>query len=121
MQFTDVFNEVKNGLMGIDSAKLDKDFAVQVNLTGECAGVFYIANKNGKFEVEPFEYNDRNGAITMDSEVFMNMLDGKTSAEMELIKGRLKIEGNPIALMKVFKEAKAIMKEAEKDAKKGKK
>ena len=116
MEFQTVFNKIKGGLTDIDTSKLDRDFAVQVNLTGEGEGAFYIANKNGEFQVEPYTYNDRNGAVTVDCALLAKILAGEASAEANLALGKIKIEGNPSALLKVFaasKEAREAKKKAE--------
>ena len=110
MTFNEIFTVVKEGLSGVDSSKIDPNFAVQVNLTGEGEGSFYIANKDGQFQVEPYTYSDRNGAITLAGDLLMKIINGDAKAELELAKGKIKIEGNPIALLKVFKEAKAAIK-----------
>ena len=73
----------------------DKDFlAVQVNITGEGEGVFYVEVKDHKVSVEPYEYNDRNCAITMNMKNFNKLLDGKLNPVVAFTLGKLKVDGD---------------------------
>ncbi len=72
-----------------------KDFlAVQVNLTGEEGGVFYVEVKDGKVNVEPYEYNDRNCAVTMKPADFNKLIDGKLDPVFAFTTGKLKVDGD---------------------------
>ena len=42
--------------------------AVQVNLTDQDPGVFYVEVKDHKINVEPYDYQDRNCAISIKSD-----------------------------------------------------
>lgn len=93
MSFDETLTRVK------DMAKLAEvsgmDFlAVQVNLTGEDGGVFYVEVKDGKISAEPYEYNDRNCALTMSTNDFHKMLDGKLDPILAFTLGKLKVEGD---------------------------
>ena len=68
--------------------------AEQVNLTGENGGVFYIEIKDGKVNVEPYNYNDRSCAITISPENFAKLIAGKLDPVMAFTTGKLKVEGD---------------------------
>ena len=73
----------------------DKDFlAVQVNITGNESGVFYVEVKDHKIAVEPYEYNDRNCAITMSMADFNKLLDDKLDPVKAFLTGKLKVDGD---------------------------
>ena len=73
----------------------DKDFlAVQVNITGKEEGVFYVEVKDHKISVEPYEYNDRNCAVTMKLADFNKLIDGKLDPILAFTTGKLKVEGD---------------------------
>ena len=80
------------------AAKVDatgRDFlAVQINITGKDSGVFYVEVKDGKISVEPYEYYDRQCAITMSLTDYNKMLDGKLDPVVAFTTGKLKIEGD---------------------------
>ena len=72
-----------------------KDFlAVQVNITGKYSGVFYVEVKDGKISVEPYEYNDRQCAITISMADFNKLLDGKLDPVLAFTTGKLKVDGD---------------------------
>ena len=71
-----------------------KDFlAVQVNLK-EPDGVFYVEVKDGKATVEPYEYNNRQCAVTMKMENFNKLIDGDLNPILAFSLGKLKVEGD---------------------------
>ena len=93
MTFNDVLEKVKS--VANDADIEGKDFlAVQVNLTGKEGGVFYVEIKDGKVNVEPYEYNDRNCALTLSLEDFNKLLNGKLDPVFAFTVGKLKVDGD---------------------------
>ena len=73
----------------------DKDFlAVQVNITGKDEGVFYVEVKDHRISVEPYEYNDRNCAITISMTNFNKLIDGKLDPVLAFTTRKLKVDGD---------------------------
>ena len=64
MTFNELVDKVRK-LAGAADVSGQDFLAVQVNITGKESGVFYVEVKDGKVNVEPYEYNDRNCAVTM--------------------------------------------------------
>jgi len=91
------FDELLEKVRGIAS-KTDvsnTDFmAVQVNITGDNGGVFYVEVKDHKATVEPYEYNDRQCAITMNNENFNKLIDGNLNPVLAYTTGKLKVDGD---------------------------
>ena len=93
MTFNDMLTKVRNIAASTDAA--GKDFlAVQVNLTGAEGGVFYVEVKDGKINVEPYEYTDRNCAVTMNIDDFNKLIDGKLDPVFAFTTGKLKVDGD---------------------------
>lgn len=93
MTFNELLEKVRSIASKADVS--DKDFlAVQVNITGEGEGVFYVEVKDHKVSVEPYEYNDRNCAITMNMKNFNKLLDGKLNPVVAYTLGKLKVDGD---------------------------
>ena len=91
MNFEELLTKVRNLAKTVDAT--GKDFlAVQVNISNE--GVFYVEVKDGRISVEPYEYNDRNCAITMSLENFNKLLDGKLDPVKAFLGGKLKVDGD---------------------------
>ena len=68
--------------------------AVQVNLTDQDPGVFYVEVKDHKINVEPYDYHDRNCAVTMSLTDFNKLLDGKLDPVLAFGTGKLKVDGD---------------------------
>ncbi|MBR6381671.1 MAG: SCP2 sterol-binding domain-containing protein [Lachnospiraceae bacterium] len=68
--------------------------AVQVNITGEEGGVFYVEVKDGQIHVEPYDYHDRNCALTIDLADFNKLIDGKLDPVLAFTTGKLKVDGD---------------------------
>ena len=93
MTFNELLEKVRNIAAKADVS--DKDFlAVQVNITGKDSGVFYVEVKDHKVNVEPYEYNDRNCAVTMNMTDFNKLIDGKLDPVMAFTIGKLKVDGD---------------------------
>ena len=81
--------------------------AVQINITGKEAGVFYVEVKDGCINVEPYEYIDRNCAITISLTDFNKLIDGKVDPVVAFTIGKLKVDGD---LGKALEFSKLIKK-----------
>ncbi|MCR5592814.1 MAG: SCP2 sterol-binding domain-containing protein [Saccharofermentans sp.] len=93
MTFDSILKKVRTIASNTDVT--GKDFlAVQVNLTGDEGGVFYVEVKDGKVNVEPYEYNDRNCAVTMKPADFNKLIDGKLDPVFAFTTGKLKVDGD---------------------------
>ena len=93
MTFEELLAKVRGMAAGFDH--LDTQFlAVQVNITGDHSGVFYIEIKDGHISIEPYEYNDRNCAVTVSMSNFNKLLDGKADAVALFTVGKLKVDGD---------------------------
>lgn len=93
MTFNELVEKVR--ILARKADVTDKGFlAVQVNITGDNGGVFYVEVKDGKVNVEPYEYNDRNCAVTMNMDNFNRLIDGKLDPVLAFTTGKLKVDGD---------------------------
>ena len=91
------FDELVTKVRSIAETKdvSNTDFlAVQVNITGKSSGVFYVEVKDGRISVEPYEYHDRNCAVTMNMTNFNKLIDGKLDPILAFTTGKLKVDGD---------------------------
>lgn len=93
MKFEELLAKVRAMAGKLDVSGVDF-LAVQVNITGDDGGVFYIEIKNGKISIEPYEYNDRSCAITMNMSNFNKLIDGKLDPVAAFTLGKLKVDGD---------------------------
>ena len=93
MKLETVLSKVRKMAAETDVSSVDF-LAVQINLTDLDPGVFYVEVKDHKVSVEPYEYNDRNCAISMSSDDFNKMITGKLDPVVAFTTGKLKVDGD---------------------------
>ena len=93
MTFDEIVTKTREVAQSTDISGVDF-LAVQCNLTGDNGGVFYVEVKDGKVSVEPYEYNDRNCAITMKADNFIKLAQGKLDPVAAFTLGKLKVDGD---------------------------
>ncbi len=94
MTYEEIVAKVRERLKDADTSKVDGFLAIQVNITEEGAGAFYVEVKDGKLSVEPYEYHDRQALITMKSKNFIKLMEGKLDPVAAFTLGKLKIDGS---------------------------
>ncbi|MBQ1311776.1 MAG: SCP2 sterol-binding domain-containing protein [Blautia sp.] len=93
MKFQELVADVRTLASKIDAS--NRGFlAVQVNITGDDGGTFYVEVKDGKIHVEPYEYNDRNCAVTINMENFLDLISGKLDPVKAFTFRKLKVDGD---------------------------
>lgn len=94
MTYEKIFNEVNKAFSKADTKAITADFAFQFNITGEGEGIFYAAYKNGKLDVQPYDYNDRDVVFTADGETFIAIANGETEPIEAIKAGKLYVDGD---------------------------
>ncbi len=77
-----------------DLAPAGDKLAVQINVTGKDAGIFYIEILNGRLSVEPYDYHDRDFSLTADSAEISRLISGRMNTVNAVAAGKLQIEGS---------------------------
>ena len=93
MTFDELVTKVRDIAQTKDVSNTDF-LAVQVNITGKNSGVFYVEVKDHRISVEPYEYNDRNCAVTMNMTDFNKLIDGKLDPVVAFTLKKLKVDGD---------------------------
>ena len=94
MSYEEIILYVKGNTKKTTGKKTTKDMAVEFNITGEGEGAFYIAVKNGKIAVEPYEYYDRDVLFICTADTLMDLIDGKLDPLAAYNSKRLKVKGD---------------------------
>ncbi len=94
MTYEEIFAESKRLILSNEIDDLEGHIAVQVNITGEGEGAFYIELKDRKVYVEPYEYYDRDCIFIVSGKNFIKMCEGKLDAVVAFTTGKLKVEGS---------------------------
>ena len=105
-----------------DASDVKEHLAIQYNITGEGEGAFYLEVKDGKLEVQPYDYNDRDILVTASAEDILDMMQGNLDVGKAYLTGRIKAQGNlakaGILSSIIKKSKKAAEKTVEKSVKK---
>ena len=83
----------KTRFLGADVSQVSDPTRIQINLTGQAAGTFYVEMKGGHLAIEPYEYHDRDVEITISDENFQKLIDGKLDPVAAFTFGKLKAQG----------------------------
>ena len=94
MTYEEIFSKSRELILSNDLEGLQGHLAVQVNIIGEGAGIFYIELKNGIVSVEPYEYFDRDCIFIVSGKDFLRMCEGTLNPVAAFTTGKLKVEGS---------------------------
>ena len=94
MTYEEVVAKVKDALKDTDVSGVKEHAAYQFNITGEGEGAFYVEIDNGKINVEPYEYFDRDILVYTSAADLIDILDGKTDFVNAHLSGKISAEGD---------------------------
>ncbi|MCM1487643.1 MAG: SCP2 sterol-binding domain-containing protein [Firmicutes bacterium] len=94
MTYQEIVAEVKELCAGAELKQYTKHLAVEVAITGEGEGVFYIEAKDGRINVEPYTYNDRDVRLTASAKNFLAIAKGELDPVKAFMTGKLKVDGS---------------------------
>jgi len=94
MTYEEIVAKVKKAYAKADTALVDEHLAVQVDITGEGEGAFYIEVADGKITVEPFEYYDHDFKVLCTAEEIIAIAEGKKKLNEEVEAGNAYVSRN---------------------------
>ncbi|WP_408070788.1 SCP2 sterol-binding domain-containing protein [Butyrivibrio sp. JL13D10] len=94
MTYEEVVAKVKEALKDADVSNVKEHAAYQFNITGEGEGAFYVEIEDGKLNVEPYEYFDRDILVYTSAADLMDILEGKTDFVNANLSGKISAEGD---------------------------
>ena len=77
MTYEQIVEKVKKALNKVDASGVKGHLAVQVDVYGEGEGAFYIEVKDGKVDVQPYEYFDHDLRIRCTATEIISIVEGK--------------------------------------------
>ena len=107
MTYEQVVAKVKAKYENTDASSVNGTLAIQVNLLGKnVEGVFYIEAKDGRVNVEPYDYHDNKAVVTVAPINLMKILEGKMDPIIAYTTGKVSVSGDPGAVLTLIKLAK---------------
>lgn len=93
------YEELVEGLRNIyenaDARSIVSHIAIQINITGEVNGICYMEVANRQIAVEPYDYYDRDGLVTIGHQTLEDIIDGKYTAYDAIKDNKIDIKGDP--------------------------
>ncbi len=108
MTYEEIFEKSKELILANNAEDIKEHMAIEVDITGEGEGAFYIELRDGKLYVEPYEYYDRDCKLKVSGENFLSICDGSLDAVKAFTCGKLKIEGDIDTALKLSKIFNAV-------------
>ena len=68
--------------------------AFQFNVEGEGEGYFYVEIDDGRVNVAPYEYYDRDLIVVTTADIIIQMLEGKLTPRVAYTNGQLRVYGD---------------------------
>lgn len=99
MTYDEIVLKVRQAYENADAREIFEHIAIQVNITGEGSGAFYIEVANRQICVEPYDYYDKDLLFTADAETILGIAEDITTVPIAHASGALKIEGDFAKLM----------------------
>ncbi len=93
MTYEEVVKEAQRIAAKGDASGIKEHLAVQYNITGEGEGAFYMEVKDGRIDVQPYDYNDRDILVTADARTILDMMSGKLDAVKAYLTHKITAEG----------------------------
>ncbi|MCD8131313.1 MAG: SCP2 sterol-binding domain-containing protein [Lachnospiraceae bacterium] len=90
--FEELFPQIKEKLEQQDAVTVPGRVAFEFHIT-DLKGVFYVEADNGKVDVEPYDYYDKNGVFTASAATYKALCDGSLTPVTAFAAGRLKVNG----------------------------
>lgn len=94
MTYEEVVSKVREALTGVDVSGVTEHTAIQINVTGEGEGAFYVEVQDGKVNVEPYDYFDRDVLIYASAEDIIGVAEGKVDVVNAYLTGKIVAEGD---------------------------
>ena len=94
MTYEELVKQVKTIAAKADASKIPGHVAFQFNIEGEAKGAFYLEIADGKINVEPYEYYDRDVLITCTAETLLKMVKGKLDPVLAFTTKKIKVDGD---------------------------
>lgn len=117
MTYEELVKKLVTAYATADASAITEHVAVQFNVTGEGEGALYLEVADGKIDIQPFEYYDRDAIVTTNANVLVDISAGKLNMTDAYNKGILYVDGNlgkATLLEKIVLKKPAAKKAAEK-------
>lgn len=107
MTYHEIVEQVREYYKDANAEMIQGHLAVQVNITGEGHGAFYIEVADNKVNIEPFEYFNRDAAMYLSATTLFRIFNRETTLEKELNDFHISVEGQ-IGAVLILKDIQVV-------------
>jgi putative sterol carrier protein len=94
MTYSELVSSVKKAYLSADVSTVNEHVAVQFNVYGEGEGAFYLEIADGKVDVQPYEYYDRDAVIIATAQEIADIAAGKLDIIEANNSAKIQVEGS---------------------------
>lgn len=94
MTYEEMFYVVRKTFENSDARRVLEHVAIQVNVTGEGEGIFYVEVAERQICVEPYDYYDRDCLLIVPSNVVMDLCEKKYTLKSAIANGLVQFYGD---------------------------
>lgn len=94
MKFEQLFYHIKERFGRVAAAECADHMAFEFRFRDEENAVFYVEMKEGRINVEPYNYYDRDAIIVATGETYYEIITGALNPKIAFALGRLQVEGD---------------------------
>ena len=109
MTYQELVEKLETAYAKADASAVADHVAVQFNVTGEGEGALYLEVADGKVDIQPYEYYDRDAIVTTNASALVDIATGRLNISEAYNKGILYVDGD---LHKASLLEKIVLKKA---------
>ncbi len=94
MTYEEILKKVEEAFGSADVSNYEDHLALQINIVGEGAGIFYTEINQGKLYIAPFDYKDNNAVLIANGSDIIDIFSGNITEAEALTAGKLTVEGD---------------------------
>lgn len=100
MTYNEIVGKLRTSALRFDASEIRDHIAIQFNIYGEGEGAFYIEINEGKIDIQPYEYFDRDALIYVDANTLIQIASGELTMKEAYDGSRIVVQGRHDAVMK---------------------
>lgn len=103
MTFEEKYGKISKKLVKADITKFTENFAVQITMDDEdCGGTFFVANVDGAYMVEPYDFVDNTVNINIMADTLDKLVDKKLTVDEAFEADLIAANGNTNHVVMLF-------------------
>lgn len=94
MTYEELVKQVDTLAGKADASKIQGHVVFQFNIEGEAAGAFYLEITEGRINVQPYEYYDRDVLVSCTADTLLKIVSGKLDPIFAFTTKKIRVEGD---------------------------